>query len=76
MVATAAGDTLKAAFVAGTTSWQVIEGLWAANDKPLPPNSSVRPHLADLTQGPAGLNSKYTQLFQGDTGTRIATWIG
>lgn len=40
VVAMAAGGTLKAGFVTATTSWQVIEGLWAANDKPLPPNST------------------------------------
>lgn len=74
-VAMAAGDALKAAFVTATSSWHVIEGLWAANDKPLPPNSSVRPHLVDLTKGPADLNSAYCRLFLGDTGTRIATWI-
>jgi hypothetical protein len=33
----AAGDLLKATFCVSTTSWQLIEGLWAANDLPLPP---------------------------------------
>lgn len=40
-VALGGGDLLKAAYVAGTSSWQIMEGLWAANDLPMPPNSSA-----------------------------------
>lgn len=72
-VAREGGDLLKAAFVTGTSSWGIIEGLWAANDRPLPPNSSVRPHLGDLTAGPAGLEESYEKLFLGDTDERIDT---
>jgi predicted nucleotidyltransferase len=67
------GDLLKAAFVTGTSSWQIIEGLWAANDRPLPPNSSVRPHLGDLAAGPAGVEATYERLFLGDTVERVET---
>ncbi|GAB3405056.1 nucleotidyltransferase domain-containing protein [Flindersiella endophytica] len=72
-VAQKGGDRLKAAFVAGTSSWGIIEGLWAANDRPLPPNSSVRPHLDDLRAGPAEVAEKYERLFLGDTDERIDT---
>lgn len=72
-VACKAGDLLKAAYVTGTSSWQIIEGLWAANDRPLPPNSSVRPHLSDLTAGPPGVEAKYERLFLGSTEERIET---
>lgn len=64
-------DLLKAAFVAGTTSWGVMEGLWAANSRPLPPNSSVRPHLKDLTVGPPDIEPKYRQLFMAETPERV-----
>jgi len=70
-VATSGGDLLKAAFVTATSSWQIMTGLWAANNRPLPPNSSVRPHLGDLTQGPADVEALYSQLFLADTGQRI-----
>lgn len=70
-VAWKGGDQLKAAFVTSTSSWQIIEGLWAANHRPLPPNSSVRPHLADLETGPPDVEERYRQLFLGSTGERV-----
>lgn len=70
-VAMDGGDVLKAAFVAGTSSWGIMEGLWAANSRPLPPNSSVRPHLKDLTVGPPDIEAKYRQLFMAETEERI-----
>ncbi|HEX3811694.1 MAG TPA: nucleotidyltransferase domain-containing protein [Mycobacteriales bacterium] len=70
-VALKGGDLLKAAFVTGTSSWGIMEGLWAANNRPLPPNSSVRPHLRDLTEGPADIDNLYRQLFLADTSQRV-----
>ncbi len=69
-VAVRGGDLLKAAFVTGTSSWRIMEGLWAANDLPLPPNSSVRPHLKDLS-GPPDIESLYSQLFLAETDHRV-----
>jgi predicted nucleotidyltransferase len=69
-VAMSGGDLLKAAFATGTASWQIMVGLWAANDRPLPPSSSVRPHLGDLA-GPPELEASYRDLFLGDTHQRI-----
>lgn len=68
-VALAGGDLLKAAFVTATASWYLIEGLWAANDRPLPPNSSVRPHLRDLA-GPPEVENLYGELFLADAERR------
>lgn len=61
--ATRAGDRLKATYATSTASWQIIEGLWAANDKPLPPNGSVWPHLCDLADDPPPLEEWLKQLF-------------
>jgi hypothetical protein len=72
-VALNGGDDLRAAFVTGTSSWQLVEGLWAANDHPLPPNSSVRPHLRDLTIGPPDAEERFRQLFLGSTRERAET---
>lgn len=70
-VALGGGDLLKAAYVAGTSSWQIIEGLWAANDLPVPPNSSVRPHLPDLSKGPPKVQQTYRDLFLADAARRV-----
>lgn len=69
-VAMDGGDLLRAAFAAGTTSWGIMEGLWAVNNRPLPPNSSVRPHLCDLA-GPPDIQAKYERLFLADTPERV-----
>ncbi|MGW5362549.1 hypothetical protein [Actinopolymorpha pittospori] len=69
-VALAGGDLLKAAFVTGTASWRLMEGLWAANNRPLPPNSSVRPHLKDLA-GPPDVEALYARLFLAETPERV-----
>jgi hypothetical protein len=69
-VALDGGDLLRAAFVAGTTSWGIMEGLWTANNRPLPPNSSIRPHLRDLS-GPIDVQAKYERLFLADTPERV-----
>lgn len=42
-VALAAGDLSRAVYTASTSTWFLVEGLWGANDLPVPPNSSVRP---------------------------------
>lgn len=70
-VALAGGDLLKAAYVAGTSSWNMIEGLWAANDLPVPPNSSVRAHLRDLTKRPPDIGRSYRELFLADASRRV-----
>jgi hypothetical protein len=65
------GNLLKAAFATGTVSWQIIEGLWAANNKPLPPNGSIWPHLKDLAQGPSDLEERLQLFFCGETEQRV-----
>lgn len=72
-VALAADDILKAAFVATTTSWEILLGLWAANEKPMPPNSSVWFHLKDLSNMPHGLVTMLHSLFCGETHMRVHT---
>jgi hypothetical protein len=69
-VAMSGGDLLKAAFVTATSSWFLMEGLWAANNLPLPPNSSVRPHLRDLS-GPVDVEDLYRDLFVAETQRRV-----
>jgi hypothetical protein len=66
-------DLLRAAFVTGTSSWGIMQGLWAAAGKPLPPNSSVRPHLSDLAGDLPDIEDRFDRLFLADAPTRSAT---
>jgi len=74
-VAQKAGDLLKAAFVGSTTSWHILMGLWAVNDKPMPPNGSVLVHLKDLWKRPYDLEGQINHFFCGETPHRVQTAI-
>ena len=67
------GEELKAAFIVGTTSWKMLEGVWAVNDRPMPPSGGVKAHLADLTLQPPPEADWFARLFLGDTSARIET---
>lgn len=66
-----AQDEPKASFVVATTSWKILEGIWAVNHKPVPPNGSVLFHLQDLTIGPEDWPETIKALVAGDTKERI-----
>jgi hypothetical protein len=74
-VAKRAGDLLKATFVASTTSWEVLVGLWAVNGKPMPPNSSVWVHLKDLPKRPPDVEAVLKHFFCGEAQQRVQTAI-
>lgn len=74
-VALRASDLSKAAFVCSTTSWQILMGLWAVNDKPMPPNGSVWAHIKDLSKGPPDVKEQLNQFFCGETQQRVQTAI-
>lgn len=69
--ALAAHDLFKAAFIASTTSWKMLEGLWASNSKPMPPTGAVWVHLKDLSKGPTDMEALLQTLFIGETQERI-----
>ena len=66
-----AQDDVKASFVVATTSWKIIEALWAVNQKPVPPNGAVLFHLKDLTVGPPDLVGAIHGMVAGDASRRI-----
>jgi len=68
-------DDLKASFVVTTTSWQMLEGIWAVNNKPVPPNGSVLFHLRDLERIPENMTEKIKFLFTGNVKERTETAI-
>jgi len=66
---------LQAAYVASTTSWQVLEGLWAANGRPMPSNGAVRAHVRDLSTTPPLLEELWHRFFAGDAPDRVQAAI-
>jgi predicted nucleotidyltransferase len=68
-------DILRAAYLSDTQSWVILTGVWAVNDKPMPPSGSVWPHLKDLSRGPQDIEMRLQQLFLGETSVRIQTTI-
>ena len=72
--ARSAGDTLKAAFVAATTSWKMLEGIWAINDLPMPPSGTVLSRRGDLTRVPDDWDALFERLFTGrNSDERVTT---
>jgi hypothetical protein len=70
-----AGDELRAAYVASTSSWEMLRGIWAAYDKPVPPCGALWAHLHDLPAGPPDIEAWLRRLFAGDTADRISAAI-
>lgn len=66
-----AGDLPKAAFVASTSSWRILEGLWAANHRPMPPSSLAWQHLKRLPRVPEHYNALIDHLFMGGPKERV-----
>ena len=70
-----AGDLLRAAYVASTSSWKILEGLWAANERPIPANAAVWTHLKDLSAAPQDLEPTLQKLFAGAAPERVEATI-
>ena len=70
-----AGDELRAAYVTSTSSWEMLRGIWAAYDKPVPPSGALWAHLHDLPAGPPDIEAWLRRLFAGDTCDRISAAI-
>jgi predicted nucleotidyltransferase len=70
-----AGDELRAAYVASTSAWEMLRGIWAAHGKPVPPSGALWAHLPDLPAGPPDVEAWLRRLFAGDTADRIGAAI-
>jgi len=68
------GDALKAGYIVTTTAFEVLVGLWAINERPMPASGGVLAHLADLSQQPNHLPHWLEQLLQGSLTERITTF--
>jgi len=69
--AQASRDVLKASFVVSTTSWKIMEGIWAVNSRPVPPSGLVLYHLKYMDLVPENMNGRMKSLFAGDVSERI-----
>lgn len=69
------GDSLKASFVASTTSYKILEAFWLVDQKPMPPSGGVLAHLKDLQTGSALLEDWTNRLFLGSAEIRVRTAI-
>jgi hypothetical protein len=69
------GDWFRASLVATTTTWPLIEALWAVNGSPAPTVGSVPMHLARLPRQPAGCRDTFARLLLGDAPERTAAFV-
>ncbi|GIW35231.1 nucleotidyltransferase domain-containing protein [Meiothermus sp.] len=63
---------LKMGYLASIQGWKILEGLWAANHKPLPPAGAVLAHITQL-EAPLPHFELMTGLFASDPLTRSKT---
>lgn len=65
-------DSIRMGYLASTHCWKILEGLWAANHKPMPPSASVGKHLGTL-ELPLTSSDLATSLFDAPAQIRAKT---
>ncbi|MBG9718973.1 nucleotidyltransferase domain-containing protein [Bacillus mycoides] len=70
-----AEDELKASYIVQTSTWTLLEGIWAINNKPVPPAGSVLKYIETLSKVPTNFAGFINKLFLGDTTERISSAI-
>lgn len=68
-------DEFKASYVASTSTWVMLEGVWAVNNKPTPPSGAVWAHLKDLPIRMNNMDELLNNVFMGRTSIRITSFI-
>jgi predicted nucleotidyltransferase len=66
-----AKDELKASYIVQTSTWTLLEGIWAINNKPVPPAGSVLKYMQTLSNRPNNFDELINKMFLGDTPERI-----
>jgi hypothetical protein len=69
--AVAAGDSLRAGFLCSTNAWQVLEGLWLINDRPMPASGGVLAHGKALRLLPEDAQETLRAMFSGANDERV-----
>ena len=76
-----AGDVTGAGFLLSTTTWPLLETLFALNDVPTPSSSAVKTYLPTLKRQPQRLETKLKVLYTADVPKRadtlqdLITWL-
>ncbi|WP_312505634.1 nucleotidyltransferase family protein [Bacillus luti] len=70
-----ANDELKASYIVHTSTWTLVEGIWAINNKPIPPAGSVLKYIQTLSNRPNHFDELINKLFLGDVRERISSAI-
>lgn len=70
-----ANDELKASYIIHTSTWTLLEGICAINNKPVPPPGSALMYIQVLPNKPIHLEALLHKLFLGDTTERISAAI-
>lgn len=70
-----ANDELKASYIVHTSTWTLVEGIWAMNNKPVPPAGSVLKYIQTLSNRPNHCDELINKVFLADTRERISSAI-
>ncbi|OBZ54482.1 DNA polymerase subunit beta, partial [Bacillus cereus] len=70
-----ANDELKASYIVQTSTWTLLDGIWAVNNKPIPPAGSVLKYIETLSKVPTHFEGFINKLFLGDTTERTSAAI-
>lgn len=70
-----AGNLLRASYIATTTTWKLLESVWALNNRPMPPAGAMWAHLSDLRIAPDNLETLLEQVFVGGTLERLVAML-
>ncbi|PEX84605.1 nucleotidyltransferase domain-containing protein [Bacillus cereus] len=70
-----ANDELKSSYIVHTSTWTLLEGIWAINNRPTPSAGSVLRYIQALPKKPIHLDKLLTNLFLGDTTKRISSAV-
>ncbi|OHX31173.1 nucleotidyltransferase family protein [Bacillus mycoides] len=68
-------DELKVSYIVHTSTWTLLEGIWAINNKPTPPAGSVLRYIQALPIRPTNFDDVLNKVFLGDTTERISSAI-
>lgn len=68
--ALAGGDMLKAGYLASTNAWMLLEAMWTANGRPIPPTGTAYRAYGQLAQFPC--ETWFRALFEGTVEQRAA----
>ena len=66
-------DRLKISYLLSTSSWEVLKGVWAVNDKPMPPSSIAFAFYQSLAVAP--FDRWFESLFDKDIDSRAESMI-